>query len=698
MMMKKFKKLTCILVLFFLPIAVFSQLKNSAKIIISDGWMIKTTDYSHQTGGNINLDGTLSVSGDWQNNSGSPDVFTIPADGYVFFEGTGTQTVSQTTNFKNVELGNAIVLTGTMNIEGIIKLNDKEISGTGNFYLLADATGATSHADCFNGNLINSGTVSLNTAANYKFDGGNIQQTGSLLPATINNLIVDKTANNVTLSRTGLSEINGTLEILAGSLIANTASEITIGGNTIIGSNNGLILKSDINSTASLIDNGTISGVGSVKVEKFLPTGNVYGWTVASPIASSTPSIFTGHDGTLFYNPLTPGWEPFTSGTMDIMRGYWTRFSFDKKLEFSGNLNTGDVNFSDLYRTGYAQGNMGWNFIGNPFPSAINWDEVVALASNTTINSSFYETTKLKNQIHVSDTAGGYHAFVDGVGDNGFNGVVPTNSGFWVQVYAGPGNNENIHATNPTAGPIYLNNSVRVHQGSSGSKKSSANNLIRLQLSNGNLSNNTVVRLRAGATFNFDPAYDATKMFSQNANHPQIYSILDNDEKLAINAIPENFSHPVSIPLGFRNKQGTQLSITANNLLSMDANISIHLEDMLTNNMHDLRNNNTYTFSSNDTLNEQRFVLHLALINSNIQSETITDNIIDIYAFDKNIYVSHAGKNAILNVFNMMGQEVLSEQLQNNSLNKISTNLQTGLYIIKITNIKGVNSKKVFIQ
>jgi len=691
--MKNFKNLTCILVLFFLPIAIFSQLKNSAQIIISDSWVLKTIHYSHQTGGNINLDGTLSVSGDWQNSSGSPDVFTIPSNGYVLFEGTGTQTVSQTTNFNNVELNNAIVLTGTMNIEGIIKLNDKEISGTGNFYLLAGATGATSHADGFNGNLINTGTVSLHTAANYKYYGGNTQETGSLLPATINNLIVDKTANDVTLSRTGLSEINGTLEITAGSLIANSQAHISVNGNTNIGSAQGLILSSDINSTASFIDNSHISGSGTVKVEnylKYMAPVNDFGRYLSMPISNAHTDMFDNPAAGIFYfNSTIADWALINNSSLDVMTGYVTRYPAEKTLAFVGSLNTGLVERSDLIRTTTPNNNFGWNLVGNPYPSALDWDEVIEANGGA---SGFVNTTKLNNAIYFRPADGGScHTYVGGIGNpGGTTGIIPPMQSFWVQVTQGE-----------SLGSLSFNNAARVHSTTPLYKKSTLP-LIRLRGNNGLHNDETVVVFSNLATSNFDTKYDAVKVFAQNNNFPELFSFSENNYELSINALDFDNTHLI-VPLGYISLIYGAHNIEAFDFDNIDPNVSIHLEDKKLNVMHDLRQQTIYNFTHTDTDTPQRFDLHFVHTNTSDEMVlTAKNSEIEIHAYENVIYINFNNNNTEnfnVQVFDIIGKNVYSESgLGFAQMHKIEMQVPNGVYMVKVFDNNQNITKKIILK
>lgn len=478
-----------------------------------------------------------------------------------------------------------------------------------------------------------------------------------------------------------------------GNLSIDDDKILTVTGN--------LLIESDASGQGSFIDDGILLVSGNTTVEKFIEA-NVYGVSVATPVKNASHNLFDDSEGFYYYDPLTPDWAIYNN-ELENMQGYWTRFSNGSKtqvsetINFTDALNTGEISYSNLYRTGFGAGNFGWNFIGNPYPSPIDWDMVVNLPQNTTINNSFVETTQLKDAIHVSDSAGGYHAFVDGADTEGiFDGLIPAASGFWVQVYAGPDGTDNIHATDPTAGPLYFDNTVRVHHASGGTK-SAPQNMIRLTLANDNHSNSTVVRLRDGATMDFDPAFDAVKMFSQNTAYPQIYSILGSGQNMAINAIPEDIANFVSIPLGYKNENGQQLSIYASELASLDANIAVFLEDKATHTIQDLKAQPTYTFTSIDTHNENHLVLHLSTLNIGISEKSDKENAF-IYSYGKSVYINHTHEWAYVSIYNMMGQEVYNKKLNHSGLHKMNPDIASGHYIVSVISNTHKTSEKVFIE
>jgi trimeric autotransporter adhesin len=178
----------------------------------------------------------------------------------------------------------------TLTLDGTLNCAANTISGAGNFILttggtlgIGDAAGiSTSGAT---GNIQNTGTRTFPTTANYTYNGLVNQNTGSGLPTSINNLVLDNTGavsnNAVTLSNA--LTVTGTSTLTSGflSLGANT---ITLNG--AVSYSTGLFRGA---TTAGMVINGNIGQLRidqSSTVNQTLNTLTVSGSGVGS-LASS---------------------------------------------------------------------------------------------------------------------------------------------------------------------------------------------------------------------------------------------------------------------------------------------------------------------------------------------------------------------------------------------------------------------------
>ncbi len=78
-------------------------------------------------------------------------------------------------------------------------------------------------------------------------------------------------------------------------------------------------------------------------------------------------------------NCYLSGWHIRMSGNLTVGRGYAARVNSGIKATAKGNPNTGNISFNGLTRTATnlaGPGRQGFNLVGNPYPSGLNWDAV----------------------------------------------------------------------------------------------------------------------------------------------------------------------------------------------------------------------------------------------------------------------------------------------------------------------------------
>ena len=213
------------------PIAINGNILITAGQFASNGSsssatiVVNTLGNITVTGGNLsisrgsgtdvtwNLYGNFSVSdATLQNSGGSTRVQKLS------FAGRGTHTVTLT----NVTYGSSGTGPFTMEVQNgsTVDMGTTVLSAsnTGSFLLLAGGMLVSGHADGVNGNIqctggSNGGGNSFSPDANYTFNGSAAQVTGSLMPATVNNLTINN-LSGVTLSQP--TTINGVLGLMAG--------------------------------------------------------------------------------------------------------------------------------------------------------------------------------------------------------------------------------------------------------------------------------------------------------------------------------------------------------------------------------------------------------------------------------------------------------------------------------------------------
>ena len=115
-------------------------------------------------------------------------------------------------------------------VNGTLHTGINSFSGSGNATLSPLGTLSTGAATGLNGTLTNSGTKDLGTAGKLIFNGSVAQNTGVLLPATVNSLTINN-SNGVTLGGSQ-AVVGGALSLSAGKLILGANS---ISTNSVVG-------------------------------------------------------------------------------------------------------------------------------------------------------------------------------------------------------------------------------------------------------------------------------------------------------------------------------------------------------------------------------------------------------------------------------------------------------------------------------
>ena len=587
-----------------------------------------------------------------------PTTYTasLGATSTVEYKGSGDQTVADiaTPGYGNLILSNGGIKTVAvgdgLDVRGNITLNSGISFNT------------RTYVHNIGGNWIDNGAaVTGNSTIN--FNGSSAQNVaGSVSNQAFYKVIVNNGAG-VSLS-SDFTVLNSTLTINnPGKLIIPAGKQVTVTG--VITNNagtSGLVLGSDAGGSASLMH--TTAGIQGT-VQRYVSAANstTDGWhLISSPVSGAVSGLFTGLYLQSFSEVTNTYSDIYTVNTpLDVMKGYALFTTNAFVADYAGTINSGAMGATNnLTRTG-AGANVGWNLVGNPFPSAIDWDAATGW-TKTRVNNSVY--------IHVS--ASSWATYVGGVGTNGGSRYIAPGQGFFVQV------------SSATTGTLRMNNSVRLHNSVSFYKDQEViPNLVRLQVTGNNYSDEAVIRFLPEATTEFDSLYDAHKLYGDEPMAAQLYTL--GSTPLSINAVPETKSVPVGIHAGVN---GTYtISATEINDFS-----NLTLEDTKTGIFTDIIKN-SYSFSFTQGESEQRFVLHFGALSIDENENTLAN----VYSYLKTVYVSLGEHvSADIYIYNMSGQLVAT---RNSSQGMTEINLaKTGNYIVKVVSNENILVRKVFIK
>jgi hypothetical protein len=555
--------------------------------------------------------------------------------------------------------------------------------------------------------LTNVGAVCLrqyNAAQNVIVDGIRVTTTWAELPVTFSgNGFWTETARWNTGTVPGATEsafVDGTATInsnveVAGltlnsgkSLTINPGKQLTV--STTLTNNGTLNLKSSASGTATILTPASISGSGTTNVEQYLTSGR--NWYISSPLTDAVSSTIvsaiattTAGYGLQSYKESNATWESAAS-TLAAKKGYVAKsLASDITLNFTGGtLNTGTQSIS-LNRTDSAITKRGFNLVGNPYPSYLNWE----LASRTLVNPTmWYRAKNSGGSSYIFDTYGAVSKVGTSLNGTAVTAYIPPMQAFWVRVTGGG------------AGTVVFENSMRAHEVGTNRLKAPELNtqkVLRLQVSNVENCDEAIVLFNSNASDSYDD-YDSPKMSNANAAIPEIYTTVGG-EQLVINGLNSAVIANRELPLGFTTGASNNFTIKATEISNFDADTRVILKDNVLKAEFELNVGNAYSFSSDVVNTTSRFSI---LFRSATGPNALYDNNFSTLYIGKNannqITINGVdAKDGMVTVCNAVGQKLISTALTGSSL-VIDKPFSTGVYLVTVNVGNAKVTKKVIVN
>jgi hypothetical protein len=391
---------------------------------------------------------------------------------------------------------------------------------------------------------------------------------------------------------------------------------------------------------------------------------------------------------------------------------------------FEGPFNNG-VFYVPIFRNDAELNDNNWNFIGNPYPSAIDAD--LFLAENASIDQTVGSTsgaiffwshntnadgnTNGNENLNYSQSD---YAIINGTGQiAGGDGLVPTRhipsgQGFFVSM-------DNASSSDLVSGTIrttdvIFNNSMRVTGNNNQffrTSNTSEFNKIRLDLTSDNgIFNQILVAYVDGATNDDDGMYyDATRNLASNASS-LMYSLIDatNDKKFAIQGKDTNsLTLDEVIPLGFYTSidEATLYKISIVNLEGdfMNDN-TVYIKDNIMNITHDLSLND-YTFTSETGEFNDRFEIVFQPEALSINENELSPSDLTIVELGHGDVKISVGKNKTIKtveILDILGRTIYKLKGQNTTETYNLSQLSQAAYIARVTLSNGQTITKKAIK
>ena len=491
---------------------------------------------------------------------------------------------------------------------------------------------------------------------NFNNDWNNVSNWNIAVPTNLDKAIISNVPNKPVIS-------NG-INAEAKSLIVDQYSSVTInqGGKLTVAEdllNNGTItIKSTAAGDGSLITN-TISGSGTYKVERYLAANKWH--LVSSPITNGMSGIFAGiwlrpynENTNAFGAYITPTNVPLTPG-----QGFSNWTYNNETRTFSGTINNGAVGPIDLPRT-----NLGWNLIGNPYPSAIDWNAATG-----------WTKTNVANSVYVWNGELGQYATWNGTAaTNGGSRYIPMGQGFFVQASS-------------VGASIAMNNNVRIHNLVAFMKNEDPANIIRIKVATAESSDESVIAVRSGVMDEFDYQFDATKLRG-DVSAPQLYT-KKADTEVAICAYSDVFKVFGQFVYFEPYSSSEHVLLYTHTLDGADVPL---LFDHITG--ATIYPNVSYTFIPTANNITKRFEFIKGSPTS--INEATADNIM-VWESNGTLYIDNLGDEILkeVKIFDMQGKLVYV------SLNKNRIDvscLKSAMYVVTVETNKGVVNRKIVVN
>ena len=448
---------------------------------------------------------------------------------------------------------------------------------------------------------------------------------------------------------------NDVTVIQGGELTLNAGNTFAVSGNFLI--------EADATGNGSFINNGTLTVAGTQSAQCFVADDLWHG--IASPVSGEDfNAMFYNYSPEVWvseFDEATGSYTPVSdlNTSMGDMKGWFSEVQDGQgplTHTFEGTFRTGTVGAAD----NMLHAGDGWNFVGNAFTSAIDWDA-----------ASGWEKTNVNDAIYIYDGST-WLSYVGGAGTG--TQYIAMSQGFFVQSTA--------------VGTLTMDEGVCVHNPIQNLKsENSQQQIVELEVNDNGSVDGTIIRFADNATADFDSDLDAYKLFTFEEGYPQIFSTANGN--MSINSLPFSILEE-SVALDVSGTDGNTLTISVTDFGDIE---ELYLKDELTGDVTNLQTA-SYSFVYDAEVSD-RFTLVFFDITD--VDENIASDYAKIYASDKNIQVILDGfDRAEISVYNLLGQVVNAKSTT--SLNTSISMEKSGYYLVKVSDGENVITKKVFIK
>ena len=677
-----------------------------------------TTSLSGYTGTIQWQQSTDGISG-WSNvtggSGGTSSTYSTPALSVLTYyraSVTGGACSSVLSNSVSVDIG--ITWTGSLNTDwntpgnwdcGVLpdmtdnvlipNVTHKPILGSGAVGAVNNLNIATSGMLTITGNTLQiAGTIS--NSGTLTASAGSVEMIGSVVQTIPAGTFSGNNLMNLTISNPAGVTLGGALNI-TGVLSAATG-DLASGGF--------LKLISSSSQTALIDGSGSGQVTGSVTMQRYL--SSAYGYKfVSSPFSDATVAQYTGYFSSTATIPAfytynednqdagvdISGWVDYSTSSNSLAPGAGYALNLGAAgtpltMEISGQVNN-DIGGIALYNHNgvYTQG---FNLVGNPYPSPINWDAFTTLATDNIDNFiNFFQSSG-------DEYSGTFTSYVNGVSSGTGDAIIPSMQGFFIHVMDG---------SYPVTGTLNIPNSVRTNDLNPTFKKAvvDSRTILRFEAAFDGVTSTAdpfILYFDPTATTDFDKHADALKMMNTDDKVPNLYAFTTDFKAVSINGIPAPSDSISKIPLGLTTYQDGWVNLKVKDLAKLNIGKKLYVVDYERGILQNLSENPVYRFYFKKGVNIERFALLFSaklLTPSNLE----TNKLFAITTLAGLPYVSvNIGneEKGILLVSNLLGQTLLEREVYGQQMVDISSCNSAGVLLINLRTGSRSQSQKTFLR
>lgn len=630
------------------------------------------TNFNYQFDGiNLNSNDYVTLATSGQFGAYVPVTYRwIGNEDQVWAEPTNWESCSLPSNGDDVSISSVTgnmpsVITNTIVGDMTVESGATLATGTFNLDLSGDLI--------VDGSLTSSGTVS--------FVGSTAQQLNNSSVLQLYNL----TANNVSgVSLAGqMVNIQNTVEVAAGTLTTNGQ----------------LTLQSSPSGTARIgqLTLGSISGdvimeryiINSARNWRYLATPftdtRVADWQDDFPITGGftggtegpglrhNPSIYR-YDET-FNDPvnLWDGYAAFpTVSNQELFTnslGYATYIRQTSPLTMStpGTIRTGTVNYPITHTSQPLVSAIGWNLVGNPYPSEIDWNAAQGW-NKVGVDNAIYFTDN-ENGITVSYVNGISVPFGEA------NGVIGSHQAFWVK-------------TNSPTAMMSSDERVKTEATHRFYRNTALDNLIYLNIVDqaSGEEDQAAVYLDNNATAYYDGNADALKLSDNNGL--RISSQSGDAEELVINGV-DAFQEEMIIPLNVGVMHSGNFTLRLEGANNLTEDYDVFLVDYETGEVTDVSLQPEYDYyETTPGVKSSRFALRFS-------RPTVITGTIDELGSEISIFPNPTNgkffvyrtstENITVDILNTNGVIIASKESNESTISIDASLFEAGIYMVRLT-------------